>query len=391
MCGRFVSSSTPEKIAEYFGAAFEGETLGENYNVAPTNDIYGVVVGPDGEARLEVFHWGLIPVWAKERKIGQRMINARSETMASKPAYKGVFKKNRCLIPMDGFYEWQAGQPGGPVTKAGKPAKQPMFISRLDGEPLAVAGLWSAWRDPESSDPDWLHSATVITTSANGTMSPIHDRMPVILPQSAWEAWLDPNNNDIESLSKLLIPAPDTLLQVRAVSTDVNNVRNKGPHLIDPAWPVQLRRSTTSARPIAVSSARIAAAAASSSSRSTCSAALANATLGHRVRRDHVDVGVRHLVAGDDHPDPLAPERSLLRQTDHPRHLEEVGDEVGRGIDPVVDLLDRHHQHVPMSQRVDGEEGDAAVVAPHERPGDLAGDDPAEDCRHVREGRFPAA
>ncbi len=153
MCGRFVSSSTPEKIAEYFGAAFEGETLGENYNVAPTNDIYGVVVGPDGEARLEVFHWGLIPVWAKERKIGQRMINARSETMASKPAYKGVFTKNRCLIPMDGFYEWQAGQPGGPVTKAGKPAKQPMFISRLDGEPLAVAGLWSAWRDPDEQRP----------------------------------------------------------------------------------------------------------------------------------------------------------------------------------------------------------------------------------------------
>ncbi len=147
MCGRFVSSSTPDKIAEYFGATFDGETLGENYNVAPTNDIYAVVAGPDGTPRLEVFHWGLIPVWAKERKIGAKMINARSETLASKPAYKGVFKKHRCLIPMDGFYEWKAGEPGGPLTKAGKPAKQPMFIHRLDGEPLAVAGLWSAWRD----------------------------------------------------------------------------------------------------------------------------------------------------------------------------------------------------------------------------------------------------
>ena len=147
MCGRFVSSSSPEKIAEYFGAAFEGETLGENYNVAPTNDIYAVVAGPDGKPRLEVFHWGLIPVWAKDAKIGPKMINARAETLAEKPAYKGVFKKPRCIIPMDGFYEWKAGEPGGPVTKAGKPAKQPMFIHRLDGEPLAVAGLWSAWRD----------------------------------------------------------------------------------------------------------------------------------------------------------------------------------------------------------------------------------------------------
>ena len=111
VCGRFVSSSTPEKIAEYFGAAFEGETLGENYNVAPTNDVYGVVAGPDGAPRLEIFHWGLIPVWAKERKVGAKMINARAETLATKPAYKGVFKKNRCLIPMDGFYEWKAGSP----------------------------------------------------------------------------------------------------------------------------------------------------------------------------------------------------------------------------------------------------------------------------------------
>jgi putative SOS response-associated peptidase YedK len=150
MCGRFVSSSTPDKIAEYFGATFDGETLGENHNVAPTNDIYAVVAGPDGTPRLEVFHWGLIPVWAKERKVAAKMINARAETLAEKPAYKGVFRKTRCIIPMDGFYEWKAGEPGGPLTKAGKPAKQPMFIHRLDGEPLAVAGLWSAWRDKEA-------------------------------------------------------------------------------------------------------------------------------------------------------------------------------------------------------------------------------------------------
>jgi putative SOS response-associated peptidase YedK len=236
MCGRFVSSSTPDKIAEYFGATFEGETLGANYNVAPTNDIYAVVAGPDGQPRVEVFHWGLIPVWAKDRKIGSKMINARAETLAEKPAYKGVFRKQRCIIPMDGFYEWQAGAADGPVTKSGKPVKQPMFIHRLDGEPLAVAGLWSAWRDKEAGpDADWLHSATVVTTSANATMSPIHDRMPVILPQSAWSTWLDPENQDLEMLSGLLVPAPDTLLTVHAVSTAVNNVRNKGPELILPA------------------------------------------------------------------------------------------------------------------------------------------------------------
>jgi putative SOS response-associated peptidase YedK len=238
MCGRFVSASSPERIAEYFGAAFEGETLGENYNVAPTNDIYAVVAGPDGQPRLEVFHWGLIPTWAKDVKVGYKMINARSETLASKPAYKSAFKRHRCLIPMDGFYEWKAGEPGGPLTKAGKPAKQPMFINRLDGEPLAVAGLWSAWRDPEG-DPsaDWLHSATILTTSANATMAPIHNRMPVILPETAWEEWLDPENQDLGVLSGLLVPAANSLLTVRAVSTDVNNVRNKGAELLTPVDP----------------------------------------------------------------------------------------------------------------------------------------------------------
>ncbi len=134
MCGRFVSASSADSIAEYFGATFSGESLGENYNVAPTNDIYGVVADPDGSLRLEVFHWGLIPSWAKERKIGAKMINARAETLAEKPAYKSVFRKHRCIIPMDGFYEWQAGTADGPVTAKGKPAKQPMFVQSQNGD-----------------------------------------------------------------------------------------------------------------------------------------------------------------------------------------------------------------------------------------------------------------
>ena len=236
MCGRFVSASSPERIAAYFGAASDVETLGENYNVAPTNDIYGVVERADGTLELQVFHWGLIPVWAKDRKIGQKMINARAETLAEKAAFKGVFKKHRCIIPMDGFYEWAPGLDDGPVTKAGKLVKRPHFIHRVDGEPLAVAGLWSAWRDKtEGADAPWLHSATVVTTGANETMSPVHDRMPVILPKAMWHMWLDPTNQHIDVLSKLLVPAPEALLEMHAVSTDVNNVRNKGAALIQPA------------------------------------------------------------------------------------------------------------------------------------------------------------
>lgn len=236
MCGRFVSSSSPERIAEYFGASFDSQTsLPENYNTAPTNDIYGVVVGPNGQPALRVFHWGLVPVWAKDIKISSKMINARSETLAEKPAFKSVFKKQRIIIPMDGFYEWQQGSEGAALTKAGKPSKQPMFIHRIDGEPLAVAGLWTAWRD-KSAGPDapWLHSCTIVTTSANATMAPVHDRMPVMLPATAWQEWLDPSNNNVVELQRLLVPAPDNLLTMHKVSTDVNNVRNKGSELLQP-------------------------------------------------------------------------------------------------------------------------------------------------------------
>ena len=236
MCGRFVSSSSPDKIAEFFGASFEGggvAPLPENFNVAPTNDVYAVLQAPSGEREVQTFQWGLVPSWAKDVKIGSKMINARSETLAEKPAFKGLFTKHRLIVPMDGFYEWRAAGEGAPLTKAGKPMKTPMFIHRADGEPLAVAGLWAVWRDrAEGADAPWLHSCTVITTSANATMAPVHDRMPVLLPQSAWAEWLDPANRDVEALRRLLVPAPDGLLTMHPVSTEVNNVRNKGPELI---------------------------------------------------------------------------------------------------------------------------------------------------------------
>ncbi len=233
MCGRFVSTSSPDKIASYFGAEADVESLGENYNVAPTQDVYAVVAAPDGVSRVEAFHWGLIPTWAKDRKIASRMINARSETLAEKSAYKGLFKKRRCIIPMDGFYEWTPGSPDGPLNAKGKPLKQPMYIHRLDGEPLAVAGLWTAWRDLDDPDRRFLHSATIVTTAANETMAPVHDRMPVIVPQSRWAEWLDPANGDIESLSSLFGPRGDGLRTMHPVSTEVNNVRNNGPELLE--------------------------------------------------------------------------------------------------------------------------------------------------------------
>ena len=234
MCGRFVSTASPERIASYFGAEVATESLGEDYNVAPTRDIYAVVTGADGVTRVQAFHWGLIPSWAKDRKIGNRMINARSETLAEKPAFRGLFKKKRCIIPMDGFYEWKPGAEDGPLNAKGRPIKQPLFISRLDGEPLAVAGLWTAWKDPTDPESRSLHSATVITTSANKLLEPVHDRMPALLPESHWEEWLDPGNDDVSSLGDFFAPSDDGLLTMYEVSTDVNSVRHNGPDLITP-------------------------------------------------------------------------------------------------------------------------------------------------------------
>jgi putative SOS response-associated peptidase YedK len=245
VCGRFVSTSGPDVIASYFGADADVESLGENFNVAPTHDIYGVVAratdpvaardaGDENSLgrHIQVFHWGLIPSWAKERKIGAKMINARSETIAEKPAFRGLVKNKRLIIPMDGFYEWKPGSADGPLNTKGKPLKQPMFIHRIDGEPLAVAGLWSAWKDPSDPEQRWLHSATVITTAANELMSSVHDRMPVLVPQDRWDEWLDPSNPDIESLTDMFTASNDGTLEMRAVSTEVNNVRNNSADLL---------------------------------------------------------------------------------------------------------------------------------------------------------------
>ncbi|MEX1106258.1 MAG: SOS response-associated peptidase [Ilumatobacteraceae bacterium] len=228
MCGRFVSTNSPERIAAYFGASFDTEPLGENHNVAPTTDVYGIVEPAATSAPVvRAFHWGLVPSWAKDTKIGSRMINARAETIAEKPSFKRLLVKHRLIVPMDGFYEWR--------TLPGQKVKQPYFIRRRDGEPLAAAGLWSAWHDPaHPGDDGWLHSCTIITTEANHLMAPLHDRMPVFLHAADWHEWLDPTMHDTLELQRLLRPAPDDLLELIPVSTAVNNVRNRGCELIEP-------------------------------------------------------------------------------------------------------------------------------------------------------------
>lgn len=231
MCGRFVSTSPPDELAAYFGVDQVADAVLEpNYNVAPTQDVYAVVED-EHERHLDAFFWGLVPSWAEDAKIGSRLINARAETLARKNAFKRPFAARRCLVPADGFYEWKKLD-----GAARKPRKQPLFIRRADGAPLALAGLWSVWRGPDGDQPP-LRSLTIVTTKPNATMATVHDRMPVILPEDTWATWLDRDNQDLDALQQLLVPAADDLLTLTPVSTSVNNVRNNGPELVEEVEP----------------------------------------------------------------------------------------------------------------------------------------------------------
>lgn len=232
MCGRFVSSTPPDQLAEYFDVDVVPEQLsdrGPNFNTAPTTGI--VVVYAEGGTRcMDSFRWGLVPSWAKDVSVGNRMINARAETVASKPAFRRAFAKRRCIIPADGFYEWKAAPGGGKGAK-----KQPYFIHRPDGEPFAFAGLWEVWKGDTAVPPAApLRSCTIVTTEANDKMSELHDRMPAILPRAAWDDWLSPEVDDTELLGRFLVPAPSEIIEFHPVSTEVNNVRNKGEQLAEP-------------------------------------------------------------------------------------------------------------------------------------------------------------
>ncbi len=246
MCGRYASIKAPADLADEFRAvdATDGAAHAD-YNVAPTKQIVAVVQrhprdaegNPDPdtvERTLRLVRWGLVPYWSKDAKGGARMINARSETAGSKPAFRRALSARRCLIPADGWYEWQRG----------KDHKQPYFTHYSDGSSLAMAGLWEFWKpkdDPADEYPDGLVTAAVLTTAAVGPLAQVHDRMPLVLPPSAWDTWLDPDTGSTDdAVAALLVPPSPELvaaMEIRPVASAVNNVRNNGPELLDPLGP----------------------------------------------------------------------------------------------------------------------------------------------------------
>lgn len=239
MCGRFVATTGPARLAALFDAEVVTEDLGERYNIAPTNSVYAIV--PSGSTRVvRALRWGLVPSWAKDLSIGSRMINARAETVAEKPSFRGLLPSRRCVVPMDGFYEWRPGSEDGPTTRSGRPARQPVYVHRRDGAVLAVAALWTSWHDRAADEndpagaPHRVDTVTLITCGANRTMSNVHDRMPVLLEPGALDLWLDPAMSDRSILVDVLRPAADELLVLDAVGTAVNDVRQQGPGLITP-------------------------------------------------------------------------------------------------------------------------------------------------------------
>ncbi len=218
MCGRFTLTDDLLILQEMFEFEYAGEYT-PRYNIAPGQPI--LAVGSNGKRRKgNMLKWGLIPYWAKDEKIGYKMINARAETIDEKPSFKHAFKKQRCLILADGFYEWKKTDKG----------KQPYRFIMKDRKPFAFAGLWETWRKGDKP----VHSCTIITTEANDIMKDVHHRMPVILPMETHDLWLDPNYDDTRHLKSLLVPYPAEKMEKYPVSTIVNSAKNESPDCIVP-------------------------------------------------------------------------------------------------------------------------------------------------------------
>jgi putative SOS response-associated peptidase YedK len=220
MCGRYTLASPTERLAEEFGVDAASIELAPNYNVAPTQQV-AAVLDEGGQRRLEVLRWGLIPPWADDPGIGSRMINARSETAPGKPSFRRAFRERRCLIPADGFYEWQR-------TNG---AKQPYYIHMEEGRPFAFAGLWESWSKGGEGE---VRTCTILTTGANALVGEVHDRMPVILAHDAYDVWLDPAS-ERDELTGLLAPYPVDEMEAYPVSRFVNSPSNNDPRCIEPA------------------------------------------------------------------------------------------------------------------------------------------------------------
>ena len=219
MCGRYASSRDARDLQSAFQVEDPPEeVLPPSWNVAPTDPVYAVLER-DGTRRLRVLRWGLVPSWAKDAKGAARMINARRETVAEKPAFRAAYARRRCLVPADGYYEWQADG-----TR-----KQPWFLTPRDGSPLAMAGLYEVWSAPDGAR---LWTCTVLTTEAADDLGHIHDRTPLVVPREDWARWLDPAREDPGD--GLLVPAVGGALDAWPVSPAVGNVRNDGPELVEP-------------------------------------------------------------------------------------------------------------------------------------------------------------
>lgn len=221
MCGRFTLATPPEIVAEFFELTSVPD-LAPRYNVAPTQDVPAVIVTPDQPGRqLALFRWGLIPAGADDPAVGNRMINARAETVAVRPAFRSAFRMRRCLVISDGFYEWQ---------NTGERRKQPFHIRMCDGSPFAYAGLWDCWQRGEAP----IRSCTIITCPPNELVAPLHDRMPVIIDRRDFGLWLDPSITSPKMLSPLLKPYPAAMLAAHPVSTRVNSATIDDPSCIEP-------------------------------------------------------------------------------------------------------------------------------------------------------------
>ncbi|MFD5465483.1 SOS response-associated peptidase [Kitasatospora sp. NPDC127059] len=239
MCGRFAASSKPEDLVDLFDVEFwdPQESLDPNWNVAPTTSAFVVLERQaKGAARpvrqLRALRWGLVPQWSNSAETAVKMINARSDTVHEKPAYRQAFAARRCILPVDGYYEWQT-VPG----ERGKARKKPFFVSRADGSPLALAGLYEFWRNravPPGHPEAWLVTFTIVTTDAEELLAPIHERMPLFLDPGDWGDWLDPGLSDPEEARRLLIPPPPGALLATPVSPAVGSIRNNGPELKEP-------------------------------------------------------------------------------------------------------------------------------------------------------------
>jgi putative SOS response-associated peptidase YedK len=217
VCGRFTLTTPADVVAEHFDVEVPGGLVAR-YNIAPTQPV--ACVRTTGRRELVLLRWGLIPAWAKDPAVGARMINARAETAADKPAFRAAFRHRRCLVVADGFYEWK---------RAGT-RKQPYYVRRPDHGPLAFAGLWERWQSDQKGT---IESCTIVTTAANAALSSIHERMPVILSPPEYDLWLDPDAGNLERLGELLIPCPDGTLAATAVSTHVNSPGNDDPRCIE--------------------------------------------------------------------------------------------------------------------------------------------------------------